>query len=157
MRARWCALQAGHAVLSVQGDGEPAGGVQRAVLRDHLQRPGGLHVVVTAPEAVVRPTVDVDVGADDPEVVQGVGEEDPLVLHLQDPPSQSGVVLVVLSAKQFPHPIKVIIKGLSHILTFSANLPKMLYEVGGGPGGELKQRLESIKSVVGLCGATLLD
>ena len=111
---------------------------------------------MTAPEAVVRPTVDVDVGADDPEVVQGVGEEDPLVLHLQDPPSQSGVVLVVLSAKQFPHPIKVIIEGLSHI-SQSANLPKMLYEVGGGPGGELKQRLESIKSVVGLCGVTLLD
>ena len=110
------ALQTGHAVLGVQRDGEPAGGVQRTVLRDHLQRPGGLHVVVAAPEA--GPAVDVDVSADT-EIVQGIREEYPLVLHFENPPGQPGVVLVVLSAEQLPH-------------------PEMLNEVGGCPGGELK-------------------
>ena len=90
-------------------------GVQRTVLRDHLQAARGVQLRVAA-----VPHVQVHVGADTvAQAVQGVGEEDPLVLDLENPARQPGVVLVVLSAKQVPH-------------------PEVVNDVGGGRGGVLE-------------------
>ena len=71
--------------------------VKGAVFWDHLKAAGGVVLQVSAGRSKVQV-------APHTKAVQRVGEKYPLILHLEDAPSEPGVVLIVLAPKQVPHP-----------------------------------------------------
>jgi len=83
--------------------------VKGAVFRDHLQASRGIVLVMAS-----VPHIEVKVAAY-AEEVQRVGEENPLVLHLENASGEPCVVFIVLPAKEVSH-------------------PKVVNDVGGGSG-----------------------